>query len=560
MAAPTGGEKDTIPPEVRKSVPPNYSILFDENSIEIVFNEYIQLRDVNQKLIVSPPLADRPEIRLKGKSIIIKIDQVLKENTTYTFNFSDAIVDNNEGNPLENFEFVFSTGSSLDSLYVEGIISDAFTRKPVEGAYVMLYSNLEDSAPMTEKPLYVSKTNKEGGYKINNLRQDTFRVFTLVDLNTNYIFDQPSEAIGFADSLVPVRLEMIQVPDTTRDDSSFLKSFAYRAQRIELVTFLEEQLKRQYLLNTERPQKELLRVVFNKPLPQAPEIVIPDYRNQEGLYLEEVSRNIDTINYWLRDTSLIKQEAIEIFISYMGENAEGHDQEQSDTINFRFITEKGKSRVGRGVVEEKKSLNIIPGIRQGSNLDLNGSIKINSPTPVSLVDTSLIRIYKTIDSTEFTQPFYVVTDSGDMRVKSIQGKWEEALPYRLEILPAAFTDYLGQQNDSIDITFKTRGLEYYGNLFLQVSGVDSSVIVQFLNQKGEVVREDLLGDNTLLEYRYLHPRKYSIRAIEDVNKNNRWDPGHYLSGRQPEKVIYFSEEIEIRSNWDVELSWVLDFK
>src|SRR6056297_107439 len=214
MTTLSGGPRDSIPPVLVESEPPNYSVEFDSKEIEIEFNEFIQLEDMEQQFLSSPPFEEDPEIKMKGKGIEIELQEPLKDSTTYTLNFGNAIVDYTEGNPIRNFKYVFSTGKTLDSMRVEGRTYDAFNLKARENVLVMLYDELNDSVPYKRIPDYVSRTDEQGYYSISNLRQDTFKVFALDDLNNNYLYDSQEEQIGFVDSTVVFEKQMIERYDT----------------------------------------------------------------------------------------------------------------------------------------------------------------------------------------------------------------------------------------------------------------------------------------------------------------------------------------------------------
>ena len=209
IGMPTGGPKDVAPPKVLKSIPKNYSTQFKGKEIEITFDEFVKFRDLNSQLLISPPLKNTPDIKIKGKNIVIKINDTLRENTTYTMFFGDAIVDLNEENILASYEFVFSTGTVLDSLTMTGRVLNAFTQKPEKDIYVMLYDKYDDSVPIKEKPYYLAKTKEDGEFVMNNLRDMSYKVFALKDANNNLKFDQPNEKIAFIDSLVTARMKPV---------------------------------------------------------------------------------------------------------------------------------------------------------------------------------------------------------------------------------------------------------------------------------------------------------------------------------------------------------------
>lgn len=290
---PAGGPKDIEPPKVVKSTPENYTTNFNKQEFRVEFDEYIQLDKIMKELIVSPPMKKQPVVKLRGKLIEVEYEDTLRENTTYTFNFGNAIVDNNEGNPLKNYEFVFSTGDYLDSLSVRGMLVNSFDLKPYkEPLYVMLYDNLTDSAPLLEIPYYINRTNEEGYFSINNVKNDTFEIFALKDANNNMIFDMPNEIIAFVDSVLMLKGELyhewismrdtvagdtiidsliviqdtiIEMEDTTIVDSIPPEKHKNYAFHVDLFAFEQEQII-QYLTDNSRPQSKKLKLTFNMPL------------------------------------------------------------------------------------------------------------------------------------------------------------------------------------------------------------------------------------------------------------------------------------------------------
>ncbi len=559
VVSPTGGDKDTIPPAVRKSTPPNFSTGFASDEIEVVFDEFIQLKDVNQKLIVSPPMEKKPDVRLRGKGILIRLDEDLLPQTTYTLNFNDAISDNNEGNPLEGFEYVFSTGDELDSLSLAGTLVDAFSGKPVEGVYVMLYENLADSIPYLHVPYYLGKTDKEGAFSINHLRADTFRLFALQDLNMNYKFDQVTEAIAFLDSLITLRPETAYFSDSLSVDTSGIQDRPSDIPFYHLRLFVEKFVPAQYISSNNRPLKNQLLIVFGKSLEALPEISSPTESGDSLWYVQELSPRKDSLVLWVRDSLLMKQEEIELPLRYLSEDSAGQAMWVSDTLSFRFSsTQKGRRNQP---VEEPTlppfRLKAVTGNK--SILDLNRPIILEAAFPVVRTDTSQVRLWQEVDSARQEVPYVFEQDSFRKRVFRIRGEWQPDTRYFLDVFPGAFTGYLGGSNDTLLLEVNTRKEDYYGTLYMNITGVSSPVIIQMLGKDDKVLNEREIETDTRLEYPFLPPEKIRFRAILDINRNGQWDTGKYLEKIQPEPVDFYQDEINIRSNWELELSWDLSF-
>ncbi len=393
VGTPIGGEKDESPPRVKKSIPENYSIHFEGDKIEIDFDEFFRLIELDQKLVVSPPLEEKPEILPKGKTLVIDLKtNELRENITYTFNFSDAIVDNNEGNPIENFEFVFSTGSTIDSLSVIGTIIWAFDLQPEEDVFVMLYENLNDSAPIIEFPAYIAKADDEGKFRVNNIKADTFRVIGLKDMNLNYKFDLAGEPIAFMDSLLFIG--MGKKTELVRDDTTQTGKALIKPPNINLYLFTEEE-EEQYLKSSERPSSYQIIFIFNKPL--TTELIVNpiDFSPPDDWYLKEDYQNGDTISYWIKDSTIANAEVLTAELIYPVKDSTGVFKPYSDTVTLRYSKPvKARRKKRQETEQEERLLKLGINVTRGSRLDLNSNIVIESPTPVLNIDTSMINILK----------------------------------------------------------------------------------------------------------------------------------------------------------------------
>ncbi|UCG28226.1 MAG: Ig-like domain-containing protein [Bacteroidales bacterium] len=559
VGSPSGGEVDKTPPRVLKSYPDNYSVDFQGKKIEITFDEYIQLMELNQKLIISPPMKEKPDIRLKGKSILVDIEEELLENTTYTFNFFDAIADNNANNPLENFEFVFSTGNTIDSLSLEGKAIKAFDLQPEENVFIVVHENLDDSAFMKMIPVYVTKADEKGFFRINNMKQDTFRVFALKDANMNYMYDQPGEFIAFADTVVILNPLLHAAPDSSLTDSLSTPGITERISGINLYLF-QQKIYNQYLQSSERKTANHLLFVFNEPLLRQPRIEPVNFTAEGSWYIKEYYVTGDSLSFWIRDTTISNMEFLEFEFSYLMTDSTDQLSEFKDTITLRH-SEPARTRSRRRPIEEgteeTPAIPITSNTSGGIPFDLNKKIVLESPTPVLMVDTSKIHVYESRDTMKNNLDFMVLTDTLGPRKFYLIRTWKEDTMYDLRFLPGAFSDIYGLANDTTFIRFKTRNLDYYGTLMLSVNRVDQNLLVQLLNEKSEVLRENRVMNDTLIEYRYLHPGKYKLKSVCDWNSSGKWDPGNLQEKRQPEEVLLYPEEIQIRSNWEYEIDWII---
>lgn len=567
VGSPVGGEKDILPPEIIESIPNNYSTNFSTDKIEIRLNEFIRFDNLQQKLVISPPLNEKPEIFVKGKSIIINMGkQKLKENTTYTFSFYDAIVDNNEGNAIKDYEFVFSTGSWLDSLSVNGIVLRAFDLEPEkEGIEVLLYDLLDDTVPKTTPPLYIGKPDEEGRFRINNIKSDTFRIFALKDGNRNHYFDQSGETFAFLDSSFLVEASQEFFRDTTAKDTLAADTTEIDREEIlpdvRLFLFVEDH-SIQYLKNSTRETREHLQMVFNKPLKSKKLEITPiDFSITDKWYIKEDFIVGDTINLWLTDTIVSGLDLITLKLDYLKKDSTGNYIQFADTITLRYIPPSGKTGRGKQIsVETKKTLLLTPSIRSNSQIDPNQKIVIESKTPVEIIDTSKIKLFLFEDSLKINTGYILGKDSLQIRKFRFSTEWQEAAKYQLFILPGAFTSIYNYNNDTLILDFNTRKLDYYGKIIVTLKEIPDNMVIQLLDNKGEVKREKTGWKNSLVEFSFLHPGKYKLKAIYDRNKNGKWDTGNYEEKRQPEKVIFFKKELDVRTNWDLEIKWNFETK
>lgn len=564
IAAPPGGPKDVDPPVLLKSKPLNFSNHFEGKIIEIEFDEYIQLREINQQLIISPPLQKKPVITVKGKKLVIKLDEDLKANTTYNFNFGNAIVDNNESNPLKNFQFVFSTGDKIDSLSFKGNVLSAFDLSIPENVSILLYEDLSDSAIYKEKPLYVSKVNEEGNFEVSNLKADTFQVFALQDENLDYIYEPP-EMVAFSDSfLILTEQNYHEKPalnDSTLSDSLRSVPDTVFLSEIELKLF-KEISKEQYLKESARKRKEKLIFVFNSPLKEGPGISLLDFPEKKDWFLKEKYVIGDTFGIWLKDTALVNQEALSIILNYSEADMSGATTLVTDTIKMRFKKPKKTSRRKNLKVQQpvKLKLSLTYSAGKGSLLNLNESFSIIAGTPIETWDTSKISVYFIKDSVEISQDYRIARDTARLNRLLIPEKWKENSIYKIRLLPGAVTDIYGLSNDTSIIDFKTRELEYYGNIIFEVEQVKNNLILQLVEKEDKLVRQTIVSVDTTVRFTLLQPKSYWIKVIKDDNKNGKWDTGNLLEKIQPERVTYYFEEIKLRSNWDYKKNWTVEFK
>lgn len=529
VVSPTGGLKDVKPPVAVKYAPDSASIHFNAKEIWIDFDEFIQLKDVSQ-LIISPPLDKKPELKLKGKSLKISLESPLEKNTTYFINFGNAIADVTEGNTNEKLNYIFSTGSFIDSISLTGKVEYAFDHKTEKDMVVMLYSDINDSIPYKKIPNYFAKTRADGTFQINNIKQGAYKIFVLKDANSNYLFDSPEEDIGFSEELIHLKKN-----NTT-----------------QLAVF-KEIPKRQFLKKATAIEYGHLQFIFNKPVEEL-KISALNFDNKKEWYQEEYNYTKDTVHYWLLNAADIDSFKLQV----------ADKNGILDTVEIRAI--KQMQEGGRGI-----KFKLIAGSNVvNKTLDLNVpvEIKFNHPIKSYNFDKFVISADSAVIVPEkFNQQLIsdrkLVVKRDNSSNKAMMN-WDENKNYELFIPPGAITDIFDLTNDSILISFKTPEIKNYGTLKLTVKrdssiALKEDIIIQLLDERKKIVREHLLPDNNVISYEYLNPGKYELKLIIDSNKNGKWDTGNYSEKVQPEKTLFFSTLIEIRANWDLEQEWKTAF-
>jgi len=595
QGSPAGGPRDEDPPLVVESTPPNYSIQFEAKKVLITFDEYIVLDNVNQQLIVSPPMEEKPEVKLRKKTLIIEFEEDLKPQTTYTFNFGSSIKDLHEGNVLLNFEYVFSTGDVLDSLSVRGTLKYAQDLSvPEEAISIMLYSDLRDSVPLIDIPLYVGRSDDSGVFSVNNLRADVYKVFALKDGNNNFLFDLPTEEIAFLDTslivnaefarfllksagLIDTLPELDSLPeidtlpvadltfpdDTLRADTTGIApdSIADRgpdlnAIYIDLELFTEES-DIQYITDYNREDRRKMQVVFARPLTDTFFYrTLPMNASGTIEYLEHFSPARDSLTLWIRDSVHYKLDTLNLQLNFTVKDTTNRYVTQTDTLRFTYREQKEdtKRSAQKKVQAEKLGIKTM---RKGGIQELHRDLALTLDLPLKAISDSLIELFHIPDSTEIEVPFNTSKDSLLPNRAWISARWESAAQYRMRILPGAFTSIYPPLHDTIDVKFNSRDSEYYGTILLSMENVNNSILIQLLSKK-KIVMERSENSDGLYTFSKLKPQDYKLKFIHDLNGNGKWDTGNYLKKLQPEPVELLPVDITVRSNWDHEVSMKLE--
>ena len=575
MGQPDGGWYDETPPRIMGAAPADKGTNVKNRKISIFFDEFIQIENATEKVVVSPPQLETPEIVASGKRIRIELLDSLKPNTTYTIDFSDAITDNNEDNPLGNYTYSFSTGDAIDTLEVSGKVLQAKDLEPVKGILVGLYSDLSDTAFTTKPMLRVSRTDGSGRFVIKGVAPGTYRVYALQDADGNYLFNQKSEMLAFSQEKIVPSFKPDVRQDTTWIDSLRIKSI----DRVGYTHFLpddivlrafNEVMTDRYFLKAERREPESFTLFYSYG-GEMPQVRGLNFQSDDAFIIESTEKQ-DTITYWLKDTALVNQDTLRVELTYHMTDSLGKLVEQIDTLDIlsRISYEKRLKDLEREREEWQKKQDrakkrgepydsIMPpkalaiGVKAPSELDPDKNIPFTFNTPLASVDTAAIHLYSKHDTLWYNAPLEFNHVRG--REYELRGEWRPDIEYSLEIDSAAFVDIYGKVSPPFKQGFKVKSFDDYGTLLLNIPTMtDTTIVVQLLDAGDKIIKE-VTTNQGVAEFYYVSPSTYYVRMYIDSNRNGEWDTGLYSANRQPETVYYFPKEIEIRAKWDFTETW-----
>lgn len=575
MGQPDGGWYDETPPRILGATPADKGTNVKNRKISIFFDEFIQIENATEKVVVSPPQLETPEIVASGKRIRIELLDSLKPNTTYTIDFSDAITDNNENNPLGNYTYSFSTGDAIDTLEVSGKVLQAQDLEPVKGILVGLYSDLSDTAFTTKPMLRVSRTDGSGRFVIKGVAPGTYRVYALQDADGNYLFNQKSEMLAFSQEKIVPSFKPDVRQDTTWIDSLRIKSI----DRVGYTHFLpddivlrafNEVMTDRYFLKAERREPESFTLFYSYG-GEMPQVRGLNFQSDDAFIIESTEKQ-DTITYWLKDTALVNQDTLRVELTYHMTDSLGKLVEQIDTLDIlsRISHEKRQKDLEREREEWQKKQDrakkrgepydsIMPpkalaiGVKAPSELDPDKNIPFTFNTPLASVDTAAIHLYSKHDTLWYNAPLEFNHVRG--REYELRGEWRPDIEYSLEIDSAAFVDIYGKVSPPFKQGFKVKSFDDYGTLLLNIPTMtDTTIVVQLLDAGDKIIKE-VTTNQGVAEFYYVSPSTYYVRMYIDSNRNGEWDTGLYSANRQPETVCYFPKEIEIRAKWDFTETW-----
>ena len=583
MGQPDGGWYDDRPPQIIATTPADNGTGVKEKKVVIYFDEYIKVEDATNNVVVSPPQLEMPEIKGAGKKIVVELKDSLKENTTYTIDFSDAITDNNEGNPLGNYTFTFSTGAQVDTMEVSGTILDASNLEPVKGIMVGLYADLEDSAFYTKPLLRVARTDSRGRFIIRGVAKGKYRAYALQDMDGDYKYSQKGEMIAFSDRII----EPTCGPDTRQDtiwrdslriDTIIRRGFTHFYPDDVVLRAFTVPLTDRYMIKNQRQEPERMDFFFSYGSDSLPKMRGLNF-DADSAFIVDASIKKDTITYWLKDTALVNRDSLEIEYSYHITDTLGQLVLQTDTLlmvpkisyekrmkmhekeleKWQKQQDKFKKKGERyDSVWTPKPLDIR--VTAPSSLTPESYLYFTMPAPLARCDTSKIHLQAKVDTLWVPQKFDWQPRPQSILSYRLEAVWTPGTEYQLEIDSAAFESIYGIVNDKMKSTLKCKSEDEFGSLVVKIGGLPDSTtaIVQLLDKQDGVVKEARTQDDGSAEFYWLSEGKFYLRAFIDRNGNGIWDSGDFYKALQPEEMFYLPKVIEIKANWDITTEWNLN--
>lgn len=578
MGQPDGGWYDDTPPRITVTSPKDKATNVTARKIHIYFDEYIKLEDASNKVVVSPPQVEMPEIKTAGKEISIELKDSLRPDMTYTIDFSDAISDNNEGNPMGNYTYSFSTGERIDTFEVSGNVIDASNLEPIKGILVGLYANLSDTAFTTTPLLRVARTDSRGHFVIKGVAPGTYRAYALQDADGNYMYSQKSEMVAFnTDSISPscgpdIRQDTIW-RDSLRIDSIIRTGYTHFYPDDIVLRAFSVPLTDRYLIKTERQSPEKIGIYFSYGSDTLPAMRGLNFDAEKAFIVESTEKH-DTITYWIKDTALVNKDTLQFALTYMMTDTAGVLVSNTDTISAvpRMSYEKRMKQRQKEFEDWQKEQEkakkkgepydsvmppapLVPKISAGTSLDPDRNIAIEMPSPLARCDTAAIHLYSKHDTLWYRSRFELRPVPGKLRAYTLLAEWRPGIEYSLEIDSAAFEDIYGLVSNAYKAGIRVRAMDEYSSLTVNLTGTaDTAIIVQLLNGADGVVKQTKASGGSA-EFFYVNPGTYYLRAFADTNGNGTWDTGDYHAGRQPETVTYYPKKIECKEKWDVTIGW-----
>lgn len=564
IGRPEGGPRDMTPPVVVSSTPAPGSVNVSNGRIDIVFDENITLDDPMNKIVVSPPQKKQAQISSNGRRVRITLRDTLRDSTTYTVDLADAVRDLNEGNILDGLAIDFSTGPSIDTLMISGIVFEGRTLEPAQGMIVGVYSTPVADTALTTLPMdRITKTNALGRFTIRNLKPGSYRVFAINDLNHDFHWDR-SEDIAFLDRDISPSTMAVEVTDTFTDAAGNDSLVTRPATRFLpddiLLTWFNENYKPLYLVKHERPDARRLTLEMSTHSDSLPQLTLLNtVRAGARLDREAVlqsSPGLDSLTYWLRDTTLIGSDTLKIAARYLHTDTLDNITFTTDTLTFALRQPKKKKKRDEETDSVPKLEFVNIGISSRQPQDLNIPLLFETSAPTASIDSAGFRIEELVDSVWMPVAARIPSPPDSLQPMRLltEMTWKPKTKYRVTIDSLAVTDIYGNHNRPFVQEVSTHAIEDYAALFFNIGDLGpDSAIVELLSSDKPVRLEPVR--NGVATFEYVTPGAYYARLFIDRNQNGRWDTGSVADTVQPEDVFYFSKKLNLKKNWDVEQQW-----
>ena len=582
---PDGGRFDETPPRVVGSSPADGAVNVSKRKVQILFDEYIKLEKASEKVVISPPQIEPANVRADGKRVKVDFYDSLRANTTYTIDFSDAIEDNNEGNPMGQYTFSFSTGDVIDTMQVSGRVLNAADLEPIKGIMVGLYpadSTWNDTLFRTRPFLRVSRTNGEGRFTIKGVKDGAYRVRALEDKDGDFVFSQKNERVVFdttvyvTGSFPDVRMDTVWRDSLWYDSIRVVPYTHYTPDDVLLLAFLEDGQER-HLLKTAYPEPTNFTFYFTAPSDSTPRIKGLNF--DERCLVADASLKNDTVTFWVTDTALIhRQDTLSMILSYMETDTLGQLVVTNDTLDLSPKTTYAKIAAERSKQIEawekdrerrqKKAKKPLPyeenpyertwleaGFKPSGSLAPNQNVRYLAKEPILEVDTTKIHFYVKKDTDWLPAPFLFMPEERSAKSYMLYAEWEPGQKYRFVMDTAAVVSVLEHESKSVRQEFHVRAVEEYGSIFIHVISPDTGVVVQLLSKNDKVEAQQRTDKDGNADFFFMKPGEYYMRCYVDANGNGQWDTGDYASGLQPERVYYFGKPLPLKAQWDLRQDW-----
>ncbi|MDE6859862.1 MAG: Ig-like domain-containing protein [Duncaniella sp.] len=592
MGRPEGGPRDETPPVYVRSNPKPGQLNVKDNKIIIDFDENIALDDAMNKIVVSPAQRTTPAFSSNARRVTVELRDSLIPNTTYTIDFADAIKDLNESNVLDGFALDFATGDSIDTLRISGMVFEARTLEPAQGMLVGVYSNLSDTAITTLPFERITKTNQLGQFTIRNLKPGAYRIFALTDNNRDYHWDR-SEDVAFYDVTITPSSHPITVTDTLVTDDGRDSLYTHGATHFVpddiLLTWFNENYSNQYMKEHQRPERRLLQFEFGTKADTLPILkLINTHRAGDDISkwsVLDASATLDTLTYWITDSSLIELDTLLLEARYMRTDTLNQLSLTTDTLRFIMRGEKSKKREEERRIKAEEenrkkedklrkelgdsayrvdSLSRVPAppsiefkATTANTHELNQPLRFTAGTPIASFDTAAVHFEMLVDSIwhPIAAPKIIRPDSLRLMNFIAEYKWAEGTKYKLTIDSAAIYDVYGIPNKTFTHEFTTKKLNDYSTLTFNIQGLDGKpAIVELLSgSDAPVLTAPVKGSSATIEY--INPGTYYARLYIDADSNGMYTNGNLLDSIQPEEVYYYPKKINLKKNWGMEQTW-----